>query len=112
MIAILSKSNDPSAIAHNALQVGNGVASPRVLQDILHGSDTQTQYFRVRQDDLYDGEQNYIRIQRAKGSGKGLIAFSFEQIERVWFALRGCMHLEHWDADGSWQGFPKPHRFL
>jgi type I restriction-modification system DNA methylase subunit len=72
MITILSKSNNPSVVAQNCITKRNGVVSSEVLQDILQGRDAQTQYFRVPQDDLYDGEENYIRIQGAKGSSGDL----------------------------------------
>jgi len=72
MITVLSKSDDSSEIAQNCITKRNGVASPGVLQGILQGIDAQTEYFTVPQTDLYDGEENYIRIQGVKGSGGGL----------------------------------------
>ena len=72
MITVLSKSNDSLEMAQNCITKRNGAASPGVLQGILEGTDAQTEYFSVSQTDLYDGEENYIRIQGVKGSGGGL----------------------------------------
>jgi adenine-specific DNA-methyltransferase len=72
MITLLSKSRDESAIADNCITTRSGFVSSSVLHDILHWRDKQTHYYSVPQDDLYDGADNYIRIQGATGSGGGL----------------------------------------
>jgi len=72
MITIISKSTDSSEIATNCITKRSGVASSDVLQSILYASDLETEYFRVSQNDLYDGDENYIRIQGVKGNGGDL----------------------------------------
>ena len=71
MITVLSKSKESSVIANNCITKRSGFISPSVLHDILHECDSQTHYYSVPQGDLYEGADNYIRIQGATGSGSG-----------------------------------------
>ena len=45
-----------------------GFASPKELQDIVIGLDPDTQYSSISQDKLYDGPENYIRLQQDDGN--------------------------------------------
>ena len=45
-----------------------GFASPKELQDIVIGLDSDTQYSSISQDKLYDGPENYIRLQQDDGN--------------------------------------------
>ncbi|KAF5032937.1 hypothetical protein DSECCO2_611960 [anaerobic digester metagenome] len=62
MITLLSKCNSVLN-AKNCITKRKGVATPNILQKILNWNDTETSYYEVSQDDLYDGEENYIRLQ-------------------------------------------------
>lgn len=62
MITILSKSNDRMAVAENSYTKRKGVASSEILKRILSGSDEETSYYQVPQDELYDGTEYYIRL--------------------------------------------------
>lgn len=62
MITILQKSQDENAIAKTCITQRQGVAKPEILQQILVRNDLKTLYYQVRQKDLYDGEECYIRL--------------------------------------------------
>jgi len=63
MITILEKCKDEVATAQTCVTQKQGFATPEVLQGILNGQDVETQYYRVSQKDLYDGDEYYIRIE-------------------------------------------------
>ena len=62
MITILEKSHNERAIAQTCISQRQGVATPEILQQIQNRIDTETQYYKVAQKDLYDGDENYIRL--------------------------------------------------
>lgn len=65
MITILTKSKDCEVIAKNSFCKINGVATNRMLDTILYAKESEETYFDVydvNQHDLYDGEENYIRL--------------------------------------------------
>jgi type I restriction-modification system DNA methylase subunit len=68
MITILSKSQEPAGDSHNCVTKRNGLATQQVLRSILRRTDQETQYFTVPQEDLYEGEAAYIRLQGARGA--------------------------------------------
>lgn len=61
LISILSKDTDAGIYSSNCCSNRTGVASPEILQRILEGEDTETNYWAVRQSDLFDGDGAYIR---------------------------------------------------
>ncbi len=63
MITIFSKGRDDSQIAHNAITNRKGFADSDILNLIISGQDSQTDYYSVKQEDLYDGVGNYIRFE-------------------------------------------------
>jgi adenine-specific DNA-methyltransferase len=67
MITILAKGYDASAISHNCITRRSGSATPEILRSILWDGDRDTQYYDVRQDDLYEGSDDYIRLEGARG---------------------------------------------
>ena len=62
MITILQKGNDEDAIAKTCITERRGEAKPEILYQIFGGVDKQTKYYKVSQNDLYDGEELYIRM--------------------------------------------------
>lgn len=62
MITVLNKDNDERAVAVTSISQRNGIATAEVLQQIVAGSDADTQYSKIVQQDLYDGPEYYIRI--------------------------------------------------
>lgn len=65
MITILQKGHDGTALAQTCITQKQGLATAEVLQQILNERDTETQYYKVAQKDLYDGDEYYIRLTAA-----------------------------------------------
>lgn len=65
MITVLTKNKKSNIISHNKLCHANGVASAKLLGEVLytqsHESDNYDLY-DVSQSNLYEGDENYIRI--------------------------------------------------
>ncbi len=63
MITSLSKGSSPESEARTCITSRSGNISPELFSDIMSGKDSDTEYFIVRQKDLYDGEDFQIRLQ-------------------------------------------------
>lgn len=61
MITFLSKSKSNSK-TKNCITKRKGLATPNILQKILNSNDSETEYFEVKQSNIYDGDENYIRL--------------------------------------------------
>ncbi len=62
MITILQKGQDQTAIAQTCLTHRQGFATQEILQSILYGQDKETKYYQISQNNLYDGDEYYIRL--------------------------------------------------
>jgi adenine-specific DNA-methyltransferase len=62
MITVLRKTVSNDIMASNCITKRNGMAKRDILMSILHGKDEKTEYFKIAQEELYDGKENYIRI--------------------------------------------------
>lgn len=62
MITTLIKSSEPH-ISYNLITSRTGVANQEILSNIINGNDGKTKYYRVTQNELYDGAESYIRLQ-------------------------------------------------
>ncbi|MDO9579104.1 MAG: Eco57I restriction-modification methylase domain-containing protein, partial [Bacteroidales bacterium] len=64
MITILKKEKCEELTALNCITKRKGFTTPYILHQILRRIDVETQYFEIPQKELYDGEDNYIRLSR------------------------------------------------
>jgi hypothetical protein len=62
MITILSKDRDKGFIAKTCETKRKGIADSKLLNSILNWSDEETEYFEVKQPELYEGKNSYIRL--------------------------------------------------
>ncbi len=62
MITILEKNHQPDFNAETCITSRIGIAAPNIISSILSWNDKKSKYFSVKQSDLYDGENNYIRL--------------------------------------------------
>ena len=62
LITILSKYNNETAIAKTVSTKRNGSGTSDILLKILQGSDSETDYYELPQNELYDGSEYYIRL--------------------------------------------------
>ena len=69
IITILQKGHDEDAQAKVCVTTKEGIANESVLHNIINGKDQESSCSEIAQKDLYDGEDNYIRLGgNAKGS--------------------------------------------
>ena len=83
MVTILKKTNSETVIAHTSITERRGLASANLLHDILSGSDKNTQYYQAQQKDLYDGDENYIRIKGVSLTSKDPINIILNKLKRL-----------------------------
>lgn len=81
VITILQKSQNENANAHNCITNKQGISTPKVLQKILNWKDEESSYFSISQKDLYDGEENYIRL-------SGTTTLSDDPIQNVLYKIK------------------------
>lgn len=62
LITILQKEIDKNILAKTCVVNRKGNATPEILRRILEGKDTKTIYYKIPQNNLYDGEECYIRL--------------------------------------------------
>ena len=62
MVSIISKEHDDNAKVNTCITSRTGIATMKILQDILAWDDAETTYQNLRQNDLYEGDEYYIRI--------------------------------------------------
>lgn len=62
MVSILSKGHDDNAKVDTCITSRTGIATMKTLQDILAWDDAETTYQNLTQNELYEGDEYYIRI--------------------------------------------------
>ncbi len=62
MITILKKGTSDVALAHTSITKKIGLATPDTIQFILGGKDLDTEYYEIIQNNIYDGDEYYIRL--------------------------------------------------
>lgn len=62
LITFLKKSTDKTIQSMNSITHRSGVAVSDVLNDIFMGLDSETSYYLVDQDKIFEGEEEYIRL--------------------------------------------------
>jgi adenine-specific DNA-methyltransferase len=62
MITVLKKEQNGRAICQSCISNRAGCVSATILQDIMSGSDAQSNYWQIAQSDLYEGMSAYIRL--------------------------------------------------
>jgi adenine-specific DNA-methyltransferase len=82
MITILEKGQDENTNAHNLITTRQGVATPQTLHKILGGDDVETCYYKVKQKDLYDGDEYYMRLEGNSKSSNDLSQIIIEKIKK------------------------------
>jgi hypothetical protein len=62
LITILQKGHEENTVAHACTTKKKGLLTDEIFHQILSGNDTETDYYTLTQNDLYDGEEFYIRM--------------------------------------------------
>ena len=82
MITFLTKAKNDLFIAKNCITKRQGVCKIEDLNNILDSRDSESLYFDVRQNDLYDGNENYIRIEGCSEEKNNSINIIVNKIKR------------------------------
>jgi adenine-specific DNA-methyltransferase len=61
-VTFFRKGVSANQVTETAVTSKTGIATESILRDIIAGEDADTQYRLVKQPDLYEGSQNYIRM--------------------------------------------------
>ncbi len=62
MVTILTKRQNNGTLVKTCITKNTGDTTPAVLESIIGWKDNNTDYYEVAQKDLYDGEENYLRL--------------------------------------------------
>jgi adenine-specific DNA-methyltransferase len=81
MITVLEKARNENRVAQTCITQRQGSATPEILQQILNGNDEKTNYYKVMQKDLYDGNECYIRLIGNSKNSKNSIQTILEKIK-------------------------------
>ncbi len=82
MITFLTKAKNDLFLAKTCITKKQGICKAEDLSDILNGGNSKTLYFNVRQKDLYDGNENYIRIEGCSEKKNNSIQIIVNKIKR------------------------------
>ncbi len=100
MITIFSKNNDRLLKSKNILTKQVGQADENILNNILFGNDKKTNYYEVGQKFLYDGVENYLRIEGI-GVSKSKSNEILNKIEDVGYLLGNICHIKQGIVSGA-----------
>jgi len=87
MITMLKKGQDEKATAKTCITSRQGFATHEMLQQILSGNDNKTTYWKIMQNDLYDGDEYYIRLAGISGVSDNPIHVILEKIKKQGLVL-------------------------
>jgi len=82
MITILQKGQEENAVAHTCITKKKGFADNKILYQILSFKDPETQYYEIAQDDLYDGDEFYIRMTRNSGASGDTLQMILDKVKK------------------------------
>lgn len=68
MISILRKLQNRYNLAQTCITHKYGIATPQILLQILNSNDKETKYYKIAQENLYDGNDYYIRLEGCSGN--------------------------------------------
>jgi adenine-specific DNA-methyltransferase len=71
MLTLLRKGYEQDRLARTCVTNRTGLSTPNILTRILGWDDEESQYFTIPQEELYDGPENYIRLNRIKVGSDG-----------------------------------------
>ncbi|MDR3642486.1 MAG: TaqI-like C-terminal specificity domain-containing protein [Candidatus Doudnabacteria bacterium] len=81
MVTILSKGQNDQIMAKTAITKQAGIANSKILSEIVSWQDNETEYFDVKQKDLFDGDEYYIRLSGASSNNSDPIQILLNKIK-------------------------------
>lgn len=94
MVSILSKGNDKNAISQACITTRTGIATAEILQNIINFSDKETNFSKILQEDLYEGDGYYIRAFGNKRLGNYDNDQILQKIQNVGSTLKNFCRVE------------------
>lgn len=94
LITVLCKEHNSNLIAETCLTNRQGFARPEMLLNILGWKDPETEYFKIPQECLYDGENYYIRAFGNKDFEGRSTDSVLDKIKTVGLSLRTFCRVE------------------
>jgi hypothetical protein len=82
MITILQKAHNEAALARTSITQRQGLSRSELLQTILNRNDPETFYYQVKQKDLYDGDDCYIRWSGTSAQSEDPVQSILEKIKK------------------------------
>jgi type I restriction-modification system DNA methylase subunit len=71
MLTLLRKGYEQARLARTCVSNRTGLSTPNILMRILGWADEESKYFSIPQQELYDGTENYIRLNREQADKSG-----------------------------------------
>lgn len=71
IITILKKTNAKNIVAHNFITKKKGDITRSMIKKIFDETDDETEYYKVNQKNLFEGESNYLRLMGVGDSSSG-----------------------------------------
>jgi adenine-specific DNA-methyltransferase len=93
MITMLQRGHREDAIAQTCITKRKGFATPEILQEIFAGNDVETGYYRLSQDDLYDGNDSYMRMDRNSGALGDALPLILDRVKEQGIALKNICNV-------------------
>lgn len=100
MITILSKAINNEALTNISIIKREGMASNELLNQILQGDDKETIYNEVKQNDLYDGQEYYIRLSGEPGLSDDLLHGILSKIKKQGISLGNIANINQGIVSG------------
>ena len=92
-ITIATKDKTRTNKAKTCITRRTGIASAEILESIVGWEDTQTQYYELSQEHLYEGPDNQIRIGGYGSSSGNLIQITLEKLKELPDSLGDICHV-------------------
>lgn len=71
LITVLEKNQNNDGLSFNCITKRKGLYEDNILRNIFDGQDSLTDYYLINQNDLYEGNENFIRISGISGANTG-----------------------------------------
>jgi adenine-specific DNA-methyltransferase len=87
MITILEKGQNETAIVKTCMTQRQGIATTEILQQILHGNNTESYYSETTQNNLYDGDEYYIRLDSSSEMSSNPVQIILDKVKNQGVSL-------------------------
>lgn len=93
MITMIEKGQAIEDFAYNCITKRTGNASSDLLRGILNGMDSCTDYYQIKQKDIYDSEEHYMRFGEASAGSNSIMQGIINKIASNKILLSEICHI-------------------